>query len=160
MDGPINFGDREKWWGLLVDGFYEPNYCMPYHFAHYQSFFEVYGFQNYFEQYTYSREVMAPIPEKYQEKADRINRDPNYKFEHINKKKLDKYAEDFRYIYNKAWVKHGTPQMAKAQAMASMKQLKPILDEQILWFAYYKDEPIAFFIMIPEVNQIFKHLNG
>ena len=21
MDGPINFGDRDKWWGLLVDGF-------------------------------------------------------------------------------------------------------------------------------------------
>src|SRR5699024_7027135 len=27
MDGPINFGDRLNWWGLLVNGFYEPNYC-------------------------------------------------------------------------------------------------------------------------------------
>jgi len=25
MDGPINFGERDKWWGLLVDGFSEPN---------------------------------------------------------------------------------------------------------------------------------------
>jgi hypothetical protein len=36
MDGPINFGERDKWWGLLVDGFYEPNYCMPYHMKYYR----------------------------------------------------------------------------------------------------------------------------
>jgi hypothetical protein len=44
--------------------------------------------------------------------------------------------------------------------MAMMNQLKPILDEDIIWFAYYNNEPIAFFIMIPELNQIFKHLDG
>ncbi|HNU43508.1 MAG TPA: hypothetical protein PKH83_13495, partial [Cyclobacteriaceae bacterium] len=26
MDGPINFGERDRWWGLLVHGFYEPLY--------------------------------------------------------------------------------------------------------------------------------------
>jgi hypothetical protein len=27
MDGPINFGNRDRWWGLLVEGFdKEPNY--------------------------------------------------------------------------------------------------------------------------------------
>ena len=24
MDGPINFGERDKWWGLLVQGFQQP----------------------------------------------------------------------------------------------------------------------------------------
>ena len=50
--------------------------------------------------------------------------------------------------------------MAKAQAMSIMKQMKPVLDEDLVWFAYYNNEPVAFFIMIPELNQIFKHLNG
>ncbi|MDW8288789.1 MAG: hypothetical protein RMJ89_12020, partial [Flammeovirgaceae bacterium] len=36
VDGPINFGDRDKWWGCLVDGFTEPNYCMPYNHAYYR----------------------------------------------------------------------------------------------------------------------------
>lgn len=161
MDGPINFGDRDKWWGLLVDGFVEPNYCMYYHFPYYQQFFEQYGFQVYFEQYTYHRSVDAALPPIYADKADRIARDEHYHFEHIQKKNLDKYAEDFRYIYNKAWVKHsGVREMPKAQAMSVMKQLKPVLDEDIVWFAYYKQEPVGFFIMIPELNQIFKHLNG
>lgn len=161
MDGPINFGERDKWWGLLVDGFVEPNYCMPYHFPYYKAFFENYGFKVYFEQYTYHRTVEAALPEIYAEKAERIARDLNYRFEHIRKSSLEKYGEDFRYIYNKAWVKHtGVREMSKAQAMSAMKQLKPVLDEDIIWFAYYKDEPIGFFIMIPELNQIFKHLNG
>ncbi len=161
IDGPVNFGDRDKWWGLLVDGFYEPNYCMPYHFQYYKTLFENFGFKEYFKQYTYHRPVEGQLPDIYQAKADRISRDSNYRFTHINKSQLEKYAEDFRYIYNKAWVKHaGVKEMPKAQAMSVMNKLKPVLDEEILWFAYYKEEPIAFFIMIPELNQLFKHLNG
>lgn len=162
MDGPINFGERHNWWGLQVDGFSEePNYMMPYNFPYYRKLFEQYGFKVYFEQYTYHRKVEDPLPPIYQDKADRIARDPLYTFEHIRKSKIPKYSEDFRYIYNKAWVKHsGVRELSKAQAMANINQLKPVLDEQLIWFAYYDKEPIAFFIMIPELNQIFKHLNG
>lgn len=161
MDGPINFGDRDKWWGLLIKGFYEPIYGMPYHHAYYQPLFENYGFKEYFQQFTYHRPVEGELPEKYKEKSDRIARDAKYSFQHIEARKLEKYAEDFRTIYNKAWAKHsGVSEMPKAQAMNIMKQMKPVLDEDIIWFAYYDKEPIAFFIMIPELNQIFKHLNG
>jgi hypothetical protein len=149
MDGPVNFGERDKWWGLLVDGFYEPNYCMPYHHKYYRALFEDFGFKE------------GKLPEVYEQKADRIARDPNFHFEHIRKNKLEKYAEDFRSVYNKAWAKHsGVREMPKAQAMSIMNQLKPVLDEEIIWFAYYEKEPVAFFIMIPELNQLFKNLNG
>jgi hypothetical protein len=50
--------------------------------------------------------------------------------------------------------------MTSAQAKAIIHQLKPIIDEKIVWFGYFQEEPIAFFIMLPEVNQIFKHVNG
>ena len=30
MDGPINFGENDKYWGLLVQGFKEPSYGMNY----------------------------------------------------------------------------------------------------------------------------------
>lgn len=166
MDGPINFGDRDRWWGVLAEGYErEPNYCMPYNFPYYLDLFEAYGFQLYFQQFTYGRHVQESeygrVSEKVQAKAERINRDQNYSFRHIEKKNLAKYAEDFRTVYNKAWVKHaGVGEMPKAQAMSIMNQLKPILDERILWFGYYESEPIAFFIALPEMNQIFKHLDG
>ncbi len=162
MEGPINFGERDKWWGLLVDGFEaEPNYCMPYTHRYYPAFFENYGFRDYFQQYTYHRKVLMPLPQSYRDKAERIGRDPAYRFEYINKKKLEKYADDFQIIYNAAWSKHaGVKGMNKAQAMSIMKQLKPVLDEEIVWFAYHEDKPIGFFIMIPELNQIFKYCHG
>lgn len=161
MDGPINFGDRDKWWGLLVDGYHEPNYCMPYTLPYYINFFDQYGFKEYFKQYTYHRKVDDPLSESIAVKAERIARNPSYSFKHIDKKNLEKYAEDLRLIYNKAWVKHvGVGEMSKAIAMNAMKKMKPVLDEEIVWFAYYENEPVGFFIMLPELNQLFKHLNG
>lgn len=163
MDGPVNFGDRDQWWGVLAEGYdREPNYCMPYNFPYYIDLFEAYGFQEYFKQFTYGRLAKkGGLKEKIAEKAERLRKDPKYEFRHIEKKKLEKYAEDFRTIYNKAWVKHsGVGEMPKAQAMALMNKLKPIIDENILWFGYYDNEPVAFFINLPEVNQIFKHMNG
>ena len=38
--------------------------------------------------------------------------------------------------------------------------MKPIMDERVIWYAYYKDEPIAIWTNIPDLNQWFKHLNG
>lgn len=161
MDGPINFGDRDKWWGLLIDGYTEPNYGMFYHFPYYKELFESYGFQIYFKQYTYARPVMKELSDKVADKANRIAQNPSYSFRHLRVKELERYAEDFRTIYNKAWVKHkGVKEMPKAQAMSIMKKMKPVLDEEIVWFAYFDNEPVGFFIMLPELNQIFKHVNG
>lgn len=163
MDGPVNFGDRDRWWGCLVDGFeYPPNYCMPYNFPYYKDLFEAYGFQNYFNQFTYYRKVVFEgVSEVMQEKAERLNKNPKYEFKHLEKKHLEKYTEDFRTVFNKAWAKFpGVAEMTKVHAKGLMISLKPILDERIMWFAYYENEPIAFFLQVPEINQIVKHLNG
>jgi GNAT superfamily N-acetyltransferase len=163
MDGPINFGDRDRWWGLLVDGFDNPpNYCMPYNFPYYKEFFEDYGFRNFFNQYTYYRAIkkegLSPVVE---EKAKRLEQNPKYHFEHLDKKNLEKYTEDFRNIYNRAWSRYsGVKKITKVHARSLMKSLKPILDERIMIFGYYEDDPIAFFLMVPDANQIVKYLNG
>ena len=162
MDGPINFGDRDNWWGLLIDGFdREPNYQCNYNFPYYQQLFENYGFQVYFKQFTYGRNTFDPLDPRLKEKADIANRDPEYSFRHIEKSKLKQYAEDFRTVYNDAWARHpGVAKMTSLQANAIIKKMKPIMDEKIMWFGYHKGEPIGFYINIPELNQVFKHVNG
>ncbi len=162
MDGPINFGDRDRWWGLLVDGFHEPNYCMPYNPPYYQQLFEAYGFRDYFKQFTYHRNVYdGDLDQHLKVTADRIAANPRYRIQHIKKGNLERYAEEFRHIYNHAWTRHGgVKEITTAHAMALLKSLKPILDERLVWFAYFDDEPVGFMIMIPEMNQVFKHVNG
>ena len=49
MDGPINFGETDKYWGLLVDGFTHPSYEISYNHCYYQELFENYGFRTYYK---------------------------------------------------------------------------------------------------------------
>lgn len=162
MDGPVNFGNRDRWWGLLIEGFdREPNYQCNYNFPYYQKFFEDYGFQVYFYQLTFGRPIQGGIDPRLLEKSLLVEKDPNYRFEYIKKSEWGKLPEMVRTVYNKAWAKRGEiPELTEAQAKHLIKQMKPIMDEKLLWFGFYKDEPISFFLSLPEVNQIFKHVNG
>ena len=162
MDGPINFGDRDKWWGLLTKGFdIEPNYQCNYNFPYYKDLFENYGFKNYFDQYTFSRKIIDPVNHRLHYKAKIIKNDPSYTFEHFSMKKFKQHTKDIISIYNKAWVNHkGVPKMTQEKGASIINQLKPILEEKIIWLGYYNEEPIAFYFNIPDVNQILKHVNG
>jgi GNAT superfamily N-acetyltransferase len=162
MDGPINFGDRSDWWGVLVEGFTEPLYCNPYNRPYYRALFENYGFQNYFNQYTFYRDMtvgdLNPIAV---EKAERLFRTAGYRFEYAHRKDLGSYAEDFHTIYNGAWAKFtGVKPIDAAHARALMDNMKPIVDRRLLIFAYYEDQPIGFFVMVPDLNRIVGRFNG
>ncbi|MBS1658169.1 MAG: hypothetical protein K1X63_10755 [Chitinophagales bacterium] len=161
MDGPINFGDRQSWWGLQVEGFAPPTYSMNYNPPYYIPLFENYGFQTYFNQLVFHYEVLKPVPQKFNDKAERVFRSPAFRFEHIKKNQLEKYAADITSIYNEAWTKmeHFRP-VTVEQTLKTMKQMKPIMDERLVWFGYFKNRPIAFFIMLPEINQVIRYLNG
>ena len=161
MDGPVNFGDRDQWWGLLLDNFGPPLYGQNYNPPYYRRLFETYGFEVYFNQYTYFRKMQAPLSPEYQAKAAVLFNNPLFSFEHLRLKTLAKYTEDFRQIYNKAWVKHdGVKEMTPEQAANIMRKLRPIIDEKVCWFAYYQGEPVGFFISLPELNELFRYVDG
>ncbi len=162
MDGPINFGDRDKWWGLMVEGFEsEPMYGMSFNPPYYQSLFDQYGFRNYYNQYYYYMNVEDPLPERFSERYAKFNSKQGYDARHINLNQLEKYAGDFATVYNAAWAQHGeAKEITKEQVLKLFNKMKPIMDEKAVWFAYYKEEPIAMFINIPDINQYFKYFNG
>ncbi|HLU88621.1 MAG TPA: hypothetical protein VKZ51_02240 [Cyclobacteriaceae bacterium] len=162
MDGPINFGERDKWWGLLVEGFSPPNYNMTWNFKYYQRLFETYGFQLYFKQYTYMRPVKGlGFDPKFHQRADITLNHPDYTYRYTTGKELaEKAPEYFMNIYNQAWARHLGKSMALKEAQMMFKKMKPVIDERLIYFGFYKEEPIAFFISIPELNQLFKYVNG
>ena len=161
MDGPINFGNREKFWGLLTEGYIPQNYNMNYHFPYYKELFEAYGFKDYFQQLTFGKKINEEFNPRLLNRAERIIEQEEYTFRALEMKRLDKYTDDLREIYNQAWANHsGVDEMDKARAKATVAQMKPILEEDLVWFGYHKERPIGMFIMVPEVNQIFRHVNG
>jgi len=161
MDGPINFGERDKWWGLLVEGFYSPLYGMNYNPPYYQQLFEQYSFKIYFNQVCYGMKVKDRLDERFYQRHDRIAANPHFRAAMIKKNQLESFAKDFTYIYNKAWAGHGGGKsLEEKQVLKMFKTMKPVMDEHIIWFVYHKDEPVAFWINMPDLNQYFKHMNG
>jgi hypothetical protein len=162
MDGPINFGNRDRWWGLLIEGFdREPNYQCNYNFPYYKDFFEAYGFQVFFYQLTFARKVKDPLFPRLAEKAAITAQDPDYEFRHLRKDEIGKLAEYIFKVYNAAWANRSeNPELTMAQANLIVKQMKPIMDVKLLYFGFFKGEPVSFFLSLPEINQIFKFLNG
>ena len=163
MDGPINFGNRDEWWGCLVQGFeLQPLYTNPYNPPYYKELFEHYGFQNYFNQYTYQRNIrVGEFNQSVYDRVKRLEETPGYRFDHIDKRNLEQVADDFRLIYNKAWANFpGVRPMTREAAQALMRNMKPIIDEKLIYFAYFNDEPIGFFIMVPDLNRIIGKFNG
>lgn len=161
MDGPINFGERDKWWGLLVEGFHSPLFGMTYNPPYYKDLFEAYGFQVYFNQICFASPIDHQFSDKYFTRHTQLAQDGNYKAIHIRKDQLQRFAKDFAYIYNKAWASHGGGKsLEERQVIKMFNTMKPVMDERIIWFTYYKDEPVAMWINLPDLNQFFKHLNG
>lgn len=161
MDGPINFGERDKWWGLVTDGYYSPLYGMTYNPPYYVQLFERYGFQVYFNQVCFALKVKNKLEKKFYDRHAMYAANPEFRAQRIEKNKLDKYVKDFTTIYNKAWAGHGGGKSLEEKTVAKMfKTMKPVMDENIIWFAYHKEEPIAMWVNLPDLNQYFRHLNG
>jgi hypothetical protein len=149
MDGPINFGENDKYWGLLVEGFVPPSMGMNYNASYYQMLFEKYGFVKQYDQYT---NVIN---------ADWIANKPEYKFIHFENKNFKKFAKDFQEIYNDAWSEFEDFTPIEFDTLKqSFREMKPIVDEKIIWFAYANDEPIGFILALPDINVLLKSFNG
>ncbi|WP_366512987.1 hypothetical protein [uncultured Chryseobacterium sp.] len=161
MDGPINFGERDKFWGLVIEGFIEPLYGMNYNFPYYKDLFENYGFKIYFEQLCFSRPIFAEVSRVFTVMHAKHSKNPDISAQPMTKSHLEKFARDFTEIYNKAWAAHGEgKQMEESKVLKMFKMMKPIINEHISWFVYDKEKPVAMWMNIPDTNQWFKYLNG
>ena len=161
MDGPSNFGENDNYTGLLIEGFIHPNHGMNYNHPYYKDLFEAYGFQAFFEQVSNHLDLTKPFPERFWKIADWLSRKPGYTFEHFRYKDSERFINDLKSVYDRAWKNHEhfIP-MSKALLREELNKAKVILVEEFIWFAYHEGEPIAFLLMFPDVNQILKHLNG
>jgi len=161
-DGPVNFGEKDKYWGLLVKNFTDlPSYGMNYNPEYYGRFFEARGYQVYYEQYIYSREIQLGVQEAFERKRAQIEARGTMRVVTARDLTQEQLAEHFCTVYNNAWGgHHGFAKMPLKQARNTVKALKPIMDPDIIFFVLDEGKPIAFYVNIPELNQIFRHVHG
>lgn len=162
MDGPINFGERDQFWGLVVENFDSPgSYAMNFNPPYYRSLFEEYGFQNYFNQLVFWRDLSVPAQEIFVKKNQSIKRDSRFKVRNMRGVPTEQIAEYFLEVYNSAWGGHaGFKQMQPKHALNLFKSMAAIMDREILIFAFHDDKPVGFYLNIPELNDSFRYVNG
>lgn len=162
IDGPINFGERDRFWGLLVKGFdqpplYQENYQPP----HYREWFEREGFRPY-EQILTFRGDSRNIPfKRLGAIAQRAKSRAPIRIRPMSFDDIDDFAKDFAVIYNASFSRfpHFHPIKPK-QIARIMRQAKPIADPQLACLAYYDDHPAGFIMLFPDINPLLKHAKG
>jgi hypothetical protein len=162
MNGPINFGENDMWWGLLVDGFTSPFYGMNYNPPYYKALFESYGFTVKYDQISNRIDVRKGLPEKVAKISSWVAKRNGYIFRHLDTADIPKYSRDFKEIYNDAWKDfENFTSVTDATIEETINKIKPVMDPNLIWFAYTaKDEPVAFVMILPDTNELIRGLNG
>lgn len=162
IDGPINFGERDKFWGLLVQGFEQPPiYQENYHPPYYRAFFEAWGFRPYEQILTLKGKILDVPIDRFKTLANRVRERYGLTARLIELHKLDQYAADFSQVYNEAFKQFPYfKSLSAEQILQIFRQSKTIMDPNLICFAYTGEQPVGFCALLPEVNPFFKHTRG
>jgi hypothetical protein len=115
----------------------------------------------YFEQVSNHLDLIKSIPDRFWKIADWVRKKPELRFEHFRFSETERYIRDLKTIYDSAWAFHESftpiePENLRKVVLDS----KLLIEEELIWFVYHEDEPAAFLIMLPDANQVFRHLSG
>ena len=159
MVGPFNLGVNQEV-GLLVDGFDTPPYFMMGHNARYHAArIEAAGMTGVQDMLAYLMDpdyveprVAAMLKKRYM---------GGVKVRSINKKNLAAELEVMRDIYNDAWAENWSfVPFTEQEFNAIGKELLMITPQDFLKIAEVDGRPVAFIVLLPNVNALIKDLDG
>ncbi len=161
IDGPINFGERDKFWGLLVKGFYPPLFQENYNPPYYRQFFEQWGFEPHEQIFTLKGKPSTIPLDRLGRVVERIKKNHDLHLEPFSYANIDRMARDFCYVYNAAFgdKEHFKP-IEPQQVIKILRQARPIADEHLLGIAYFEGQPAGFCAFFPDINPLLKKNQG
>ena len=160
--GPFSFSVNEEC-GLLVDGFDTPPYVMmPHGRPYYAKRLEALGLSKamdiYALRYLPRREF---IPERRQRFIEKVLNKPNISVRTIDFKKFNEEIRTVVDIYNDAWSHNwGYVPMSDEQIAHMAKELRPIIEKHNVVFCELDGEPVAFGLVLPDVNAAIRDFRG
>lgn len=157
IHGPVNPSTNYEC-GLLVKGTQDPpQIMMTYNPMEYQSLFEKAGYTKEKDLIAFNLPIDRPLPETIAKIAERIEKSENITYRVLNKADWDNEVDRMHEIYNDAWEKNwGFVPMTKKEFYHTAKDLKSVVEEDLIIFAEVNKEVAGFIIGLPDFNQIFK----
>jgi hypothetical protein len=161
-DGPVNFGERDQYWGLLTEGFdrapiFQENYQPPY----YRAFFETHQYLPFEKILTLSAEMKHIRMDRFQALAKRIKKRYPIVIKKLTTDKLEEWAEAITEIYNQTFFNSPYFRIMKSNTVLKMmKAVQPFIDPDLGCVAFDGDRPVGFCTLMPDLNPYLKGLNG
>lgn len=168
MRGPINFGENDTYWGLLVENYEEPPiYGMFYHPPYYKKLLEDTGAQKLDDHLSYKRNFDQPIPDRMKKITDRIESRRGVELRPLDKNNIYRDAEYIRQIYNEAWSDQDIvereeefTELTRDTVEDMIDKLKPVLIPESVLIAFVDGEPASFIVCVPDLNEISRETDG
>lgn len=168
MRGPINFGENDTYWGLLVENYEEPPiYGMFYHPPYYKQLLEQTGAQKLDDHWSYKRNFDQPIPERMQRITDRIENRKDVELRPIDMNNIYRDAEYIRQIYNEAWREQDITdreeeftELTRDTIENMIDKLQPIMIPESVLIAFVEGRPASFVVCVPDLNEISRETDG
>jgi len=162
MYGPMNPSTNDEV-GLLVDGFDTPPFMMM---THTQPFYpelaEKFGNTKAKDLYAWIADVADAkknITEKMLRVSGKILKKYNITLRNLVVKDIDQEIKIIKDIYNNAWSRNwGFVPFSDAEIDHLAQDLKQIADQDMLFFAYKDNKPIAFSITLPNINEVLANI--
>ena len=162
MAGPMNPSTNDEC-GLLVEGFdSSPCLMMPYNPRYYPSLLEGFGLKKATDLYAYLMEESSFSQDRLNRVAQKLGRrEPQLRVRPISLPNLDRELKIIKDIYNDAWSANwGFVPMTEEEIEFFAKSMKPLVVPDLVLFAHWGDEPVAFSVSLPDYNEVLKRLNG
>jgi len=159
--GPISLSIWEEP-GLLIQGHdHPPTVMMGHNSPAYQAMIEGAGYAPAKQLKTYELDITSSFPPLIQRIVASGQKNPRIRIRKVEKAKFDKEAAIILSILNDAWGKNwGFVPITDAEVVHTGKKLKPIVFEDLIMIAELDDEPVAFMMTLPDLNEALGPLDG
>ena len=159
--GPFSFSTNEDG-GFLARGFeHPPVFMMPYTMPYYLDLFDGLGYRPARELVAYDFHYDGDAPAYFERFARRAAQRTRAVIRPMDMRHFARDVARAFSVYNRAWAENwGFVPMTEAQFHHMAKEMKLLVDPAIALVAEVDDEPVGFFLALPDYNLVLKHLNG
>ena len=159
--GPISLSIWEEP-GLLTHGHdHPPTIMMGHNSSAYEAWILAAGHTPAKALHTWSLDISKPFPELVQRIVASGERNPRINVRNVDKRQFDKEAALILGILNDAWSGNwGFVPLTDAEVAHVGKKLKPLVFNDLIMVAEVEDEPVAFMITVPDLNEQLIRMGG
>lgn len=159
--GPASPSSNSEW-GFLLEGFeLPPAILMPWTPKHYLTLTEAAGYTKAKDLYAWRIDLAGELPPKVARVAEKVKQREGITMRPADLKQWDREVRIIKDIYNSAFERNwGFVPMTDAEFDQLGKDLKMILNTDLVLFAEVNKEPVAFCITVPDTNSAVKEAAG